>query len=78
MKLERYFKYIPSTENKAADCLSRRPYITRKRNDNPLHDEMDSIQIKCIRTEDTDAECRLCNIDLIDTLALKQQDTHCS
>ena len=28
---------IPGSQNKAADCLSRLPYITRKRNDNPLH-----------------------------------------
>ena len=30
-------EHIPGSQNKAADCLSRLPYITRKRNDNPLH-----------------------------------------
>ena len=27
--------HIPGTQNKAADCLSRLPFVTRKRNDNP-------------------------------------------
>ena len=31
--------HIPGPQNKAADCLSRLPYVTKKRNDNPLHDQ---------------------------------------
>ena len=37
-------KYTSGTytgyKNKAADCLSRLPFVTRKRNDNPLKDEI--------------------------------------
>ena len=29
-------EHIPGYKNKAADCLSRLPFVTRKRNDNPL------------------------------------------
>ena len=32
-------EYIPGYKNKAPDCLSRLPFVTRKRNDNPLKDE---------------------------------------
>ena len=31
-------EHIPGYKNKAADCLSRLPFVTRKRNDNPLKD----------------------------------------
>ena len=30
--------HIMGTQNKVADCLSRLPFVTRKRNDNPSHD----------------------------------------
>ena len=30
--------HIPGTQNKAADCLCRLPFLARKRNDNPLYD----------------------------------------
>ena len=29
-------EHIPGYKNKAADCLSHLPFVTRKRNDNPL------------------------------------------
>ena len=32
-------EHIPGYKNKAADCLSRLSFVTRKRNDNPLKDE---------------------------------------
>ena len=32
-------EHIPGYKNKAADCLSRLPIVTRKRNDNPLKNE---------------------------------------
>ena len=33
-------EHIPGYKNKAADCLSRLPFVSRKRNDNPLKDEI--------------------------------------
>ena len=30
-------EHIPGRKNKAADFLSRLPFVTRKRNDNPLN-----------------------------------------
>ena len=30
-------EHIPGHKNKAADCLSRLPFVVRKRNDNPLN-----------------------------------------
>ena len=38
-------EYIPGYKNKAADCLSRLPFVTRKRNNNPLKDEEISINV---------------------------------
>ena len=37
--------HIPGTQNKAADCLSRLPFVTRKRNDNPLHDNDNTTKV---------------------------------
>ena len=73
--------HIPGTQNKAADCLSRLPYATRKRNDDPLNDE-NSLSVNCIQnTEEPTTECRLCEVntetDLTDTLALQKKDTFC-
>ena len=31
-------KHIPGHKNKEGDCLSQLPFVTRKRNDNPLKD----------------------------------------
>ena len=31
-------EHIPGHKNKAADCLSRLPFVTRRRNNNPLND----------------------------------------
>ena len=42
-------EHIPGYKNKAADSLSRLPFVTRKRNDNPLKDE---ISINITQTED--------------------------
>ena len=56
--------HIPGTRNEAAVCLSRLPYVTKKRNDNPLHDQ-DVSAINCIENiEDHTTECRLCEVDL--------------
>ena len=66
---------IPGYKKKAADCLSRLPFVTRKRNDNPLKDE---ISINVTQTAD-DTECwPLCVVDLTDTKALQQQDRFCT
>ena len=69
--------HIPGTQNKAADCLSRLPYGTKKRNDNPLHDQ-DVLAINCIENiEGHTTECRLCEVDLTDTKALQKEDNFC-
>ena len=70
--------HIPGTQNKAADCLSRLPFVTRKRNDNPLHDN-DKTEISHISSMDNDMtiECRLCEVDMTDTKALQEEDKHC-
>ena len=67
-------EHIPGYKNKAADCLSRLPFVTRKRNDNPLKDE--DIPLKTIQTED-DTCCPLCEVDLTDTKSLQQEDKQC-
>ena len=67
-------EHIPGYKNKAADCLSRLPFVTRKRNDNPLKDE--NISVNAIQSED-DTCCPLCEVDLTDTKTLQQEDKHC-
>ena len=67
-------EHIPGYKNKAADCLSHLPFVTRKRNDNPLKDE--DISVNAIQTED-DTCCPLCEVDLTDTKTLQQEDKHC-
>ena len=66
-------EHIPGYKRKAADCLSRLPFVTRKRNDNPLRDE---ISINMTQTEDDTQCCSLCDVDLNDTEALQQQDSY--
>ena len=51
--------------------------MTRKRNDNPLHDICDSTQVHHITEDDMNPECRLCEVDFTDTITLQQQDNHC-
>ena len=41
---------IPGYKNKAVDCLSRLPFVTRKRNDNPLKDETHVCSSQVART----------------------------
>ena len=70
--------HIPGTQNKAADCLSRLPFVTRKRNDNPLNDN-EKIKINHISPMDNGmtVECRLCEVEMTDTKALQNGDKHC-
>ena len=69
-------EHIPGHKNKAADCLSRLPFVTRKRNSNPLKDEVSlSIINECEKP--TDICCSLCEIDLTNTNKLQQSDKHC-
>ena len=69
-------EHIPGHKNKAADCLSRLPFVTRKRNSNPLKDEVSlSIINECDKP--TDICCSLCEIDLTNTKELQQSDKHC-
>ena len=72
-------EHIPGSQNKAADCLSRLPYITRKRNDNPLHviDFSDIDEAASVNQVSYMLECRLCEIDLTDTAAQQLSDKHC-
>ena len=69
-------EHIPGYKNKAADCLSRLSFVTRKRNDNQLKDE---ISINMTQTEDEDNAqcCPMCVIDITNTKALQQQDRFC-
>ena len=68
-------KQIPSYKNKVADCLSRLPFITRKRNDNPLKDEEAGISV--LQTENDTICYPLCEVDLTDTKTLQQEDRYC-
>ena len=67
-----HVEYIPGYKNKAADCLSRLPFVTRKRNDNPLKDEETTIKVI---QEDNDICCPLCEVDLTDTQTLQKSNT---
>ena len=69
MKVE----HIPGSKNKAADCLSKLPYITRKRNDNPLHD----VPINSVTLEESNVACPLCEVDFTNTIAQQKFDKHC-
>ena len=66
-------EHIPSCKNKAADCLSRLPFVTRKRNDNPLKDGTHAIN----EAEEESTHCPLCEVELTDTKALQQEDRFC-
>ena len=68
-------EHISGYKNKAADCLSRLPFVTRKRNDNPLKDE---ISIHMTQTEDNTQCCPICEVDITDTNTLQQQDRLCT
>ena len=66
---------IPGYKNKAADCLSRLPFVTRKRNDNTLKDETCVNAIN--EAEEESTCCPLCEVELTDTKALQQEDRFC-
>ena len=68
-------EHIPGYKNKAGDCLSRLPFVTRKRNDNPLKDETHVNAINEVEEESTC--CTLCEIELTDTKALQKEDRFC-
>ena len=68
-------EHIPSYKNKAADCLSRLPFVTRKRNYNPLKDETHVNAINKMEEESTC--CPLCEIEITDTKHLQQEDRFC-
>ena len=65
-------EHIPGTQNKAADCLSGLPFVHRKRG------EYESTQVNHLSEEDITIDCRLCEIDMTDTVALQKQDKHCT
>ena len=68
-------EHIPGYQNKAADCLSRLPFVTRIRNDNPLKDE---ISLDEAQTEREIQCCPICEVDITDTKALQQEDGFCT
>ena len=68
-------EHIPGYKNKAADCLSRLPFVTMKQNDNPLKDE---ISINMTKIEDNTQCCPLCVVDITDTKALQQEHRFCT
>ena len=53
------------------------PFVTRKGNDNPLHDNCDSTQIHHITEDDMNPECRLCGAEFSETITLQQKDNNC-
>ena len=68
-------EHIPCYKNKAADCLFMLPFVTRKRNDNPHKDETHVNAPNEVEEESTC--CPLCEIELIYTKALQQEDRFC-
>ena len=68
-------KYIPGHKNKADNCLSQLPFVTRKRNNNPLKEE--DVSINETKVEVGEDFCPLCEVELTDTKALQQSDKHC-
>ena len=66
---------IPGHKNKAANCLSCLPFVTRKRNDNSLKDEVVSIHDTKVGVGEHC--CPLCKVDLTDTKHLQQSHKHC-
>ena len=68
-------EYIPGLKNRAADCLSQLPFVTRKRNNNPLKDE--DVSINKNQFEVGEDCCPLCEVELTDTKSLQQSDKHC-
>ena len=71
------YECIPGAQNKAADCMSRLPFVKRERNDNLLHDNFGSTQVHQITEDDMNPDCRLCEVNLIDTITLQQQPKQC-
>ena len=66
-------EHIPGYKNKAADCLLRLPFITRRRNDNPLKDKDTGISV----VQNDTICCPLCEVDLTDNKTLQQEDRYC-
>ena len=65
----------PGYKNKTADCLSRLPFVTRKRNNNLLKDEEISINVN--QTKENAPCCPVCEVDVTGTKALQWNDTFC-
>ena len=63
--------HIPGHMNKAANCLSWLPFVTRKRSDNPLKDEDVSLKVE------VGEDLPPCEVDMTDTKVLQQSDKHC-
>ena len=68
-------EHIPGYKNKAAACLSRLLFVTRKRNDNPFSGETHVNVINEVEEESTC--CPLCKIELTDSKTLQQEDRFC-
>ena len=69
MKVE----HVPGSKNKAVNCFSRLPCITRKRNDNPLND----VSINIVNSEESNVTCQLYKADFTDIIAEQKSDKHC-
>ena len=65
-------EHIPCHKNKAANCLSWLPFMTRKRNDKD-----EDVSLHETKVEVGEDCCPLCEVDLTDTKALQQFDKHC-
>ena len=64
-------EHIPGYKNKAADCLSRLPFLPGK-NNSPLKDKEISITVN--QTKENAPCCPVCEVDATDTKALQQND----
>ena len=68
-------EHIPGHKNKTANCLPWLPFVTRKRNNNPLKDE--GVSINGNQVEVGEDCCPLCEVELTDMKDLQQSDKHC-
>ena len=68
-------EHIPGHKNKAADCLSQLPFVTRNGNNNPLKDE--DVSINESQVEVGEDCCPLCEVEWTNTKALQKSDKHC-
>ena len=68
-------EHISGYKNKAANYLIRLPFVTRKRNNNPLKGGEISINVN--QTKENAPCCPICEVDVTDTKALQENKKFC-